>query len=157
MKALSIRQPWAFLILAGIPELVPVPVPDRPTSHTLEPTGRLALKDVENRKWSLPKGFDLPQRIYVHASLRVDNCLDALFKMGVPPMFALAGFSPQLAKRGAIVGEVDITGCVTESNSPWFSGPYGFTLANPKPYKYPIPYKGHLGFFDVQLQGKEAL
>jgi len=51
--------------------------------------------------------------------------------------------------RGGIIGEVDITGCVTESNSMWFAGPYGFTLSNAKLYPQLVPYKGRLGFFEV--------
>ena len=152
MKALSIKQPWAWLILAGVPEMVPKPVPDNPKSHTPEFSGRVGVKDVENRRWPLPKGFTLPQRIYVHAPIRVDECMDVLLDMRIPPAFALMGFSPVVARRGAIVGEVDVTGCVTESNSPWFEGPYGFTLSNPMAYKEPIPYKGQLGFFDVHLE-----
>jgi hypothetical protein len=49
------------------------------------------------------------------------------------------------------VGEVSIVGCVTESDSPWFHGPYGFLLADPIAYKKPIPFKGRLGFFNVVL------
>lgn len=52
---------------------------------------------------------------------------------------------------GAIIGEVDITGCVEYSDSPWFLGPYGFTLANPVLYDEPIPCKGALGFFEPDI------
>jgi hypothetical protein len=53
--------------------------------------------------------------------------------------------------HGAIVGEVDITGCVTQSNSPWFLGKFGFHLANAKAYDKPITCKGSLGFFNPKL------
>ena len=46
-------------------------------------------------------------------------------------------------RLGAILGEVTITGCVTESESEWFDGPYGFTLENPVAYEEP---KGSLAF-----------
>jgi hypothetical protein len=49
---------------------------------------------------------------------------------------------------GAIIGEVDIIDCVTESNSLWFEGKYGFVLANPVLYDKPIPCRGQLGFFE---------
>ena len=52
---------------------------------------------------------------------------------------------------GALIGEVDIIDCVTESKSPWFVGRYGFTLTNPKLYDKPIPYRGQLGFFEVTV------
>lgn len=151
MKALSIRQPWAWLIVRGVPEFVPVPVPDRPESRTLEFSGRVAFKDIENRTWPLPRGFKLPQRIYVHAGIRVDECLEDLFQIGIPPYWAMMGFGKSAA-RGALVGEVDIVDCVTQSKSPWFEGPYGFVLANPMAYETPIPHKGKLGFFEVSLR-----
>ena len=51
---------------------------------------------------------------------------------------------------GAIVGEVTITDCVDISSSQWFCGPYGFLLSSPVAYKDPIPYRGQLGFFEVE-------
>lgn len=59
--------------------------------------------------------------------------------------------------RGAIIGEVDIVDCVTESKSPWFTGPYGFVLANPVAYKVPVPCKGKLGFFTPDIDFKRGL
>jgi hypothetical protein len=60
----------------------------------------------------------------------------------------LADFlQPEL--RGAIVGKVDIVGCVPYSSSPWFFGRYGFVLKNPVAFSRPVPFKGELGFFDV--------
>ena len=116
MKALSIRQPWANLILR-------------------------AGKDIENRTW--PTSFR--GRIYVHAGKSVDWDVDHMdtrghrFEVKVPE------------ETGAILGEVDIVDCVTESDSKWFDGPYGFVLENAVAYGTPIPYKGQLGLFDVVL------
>ena len=69
-------------------------------------------------------------------------------------MTTLPGFT------GGIVGAVTIVDCVTESDSPWFTGPYGWCLADPTPLPF-IPYKGTLRFFDVpdgllQREHKEA-
>ncbi len=50
------------------------------------------------------------------------------------------------------IGEVDITGCVTESQSPWFVGKYGFTLSHPVLYDKPIPMRGQLGFFEPRIE-----
>ena len=111
MKALSIHQPWAFLIV----------------------TGR---KDVENRSWPTK----LRGRIYIHASKHVDWA--AMTALGIPLTNC---------HMGAIIGEVDITGCVTESGSPWFEGPYGFTLSRPVMYDSPVPYRGEIRFFEVDL------
>ena len=118
MKALSIRQPWAWLIVNGY-------------------------KDIENRTWST----DFRGRVYVHAGKRV--------KQGDFPeqrdYIREAGLIlPDGPPLGGIVGEVTITDCVDSSSSPWFCGPYGFLLTSPVAYKDPIPYRGQLGFFQVE-------
>lgn len=143
MKALSIKQPWATLILLG-------------------------RKDIENRNWSIGRSprhgayrsqvanFTIPTpiRICVHAGKKYDSdCLEFLWERGINIMESLL-LEPYLKQRGclgAIVGEVDIVDCVTESESPWFIGKYGFVLANPVMYSEPIPYAGRLGFFDVDI------
>lgn len=141
MKALSIRQPWAWLIVNGY-------------------------KDVENRTWPLPRTFELPQRIYIHAGLKQDY--DAY--EGDPTYRRLrwdirnlirpngawdwnTGSTPSL---GAIVGEATLFGWLSDEEPkaqkyPWFKGPYGFFLRDAVAYETPIPYKGRLGFFEVQL------
>jgi len=137
MKALSIRQPWAWLICKGF-------------------------KDIENRNWHIhmPPLLNYPaisRRIYIHASKtseveKIGNGCDnecwILERLSEKQKIAYLNARIDL---GAIVGEVDITGCVDKSDSPWFVGVYGFTLANPSLYKVPIPCKGKLGFFEVEL------
>ncbi len=49
---------------------------------------------------------------------------------------------------GGIIGLVEIVDCVQEHPSPWFEGPYGFVLRNPRPLPF-TPCPGHLGFYDV--------
>jgi hypothetical protein len=122
MKALSVRQPWAFLIACGI-------------------------KDIENRSWET----NYRGRIYIHAGQRFDpNALIELLEMGMSLARALMLHSNQVA-RGMIIGEVDIVDCITSSNSKWFKGKFGWVLANPELYEKPIPYKGKLGLFNVEL------
>ena len=123
MKALSIRQPWAWLIVNG-------------------------WKNVENREWpTRTRG-----RILIHASKGMtceeyDACRLFMASDGLnealkhlPPMGAL--------ERGGIVGEAVILDCVTHHSSEWFCGPYGFVLdeQHPTPFQ---PFRGALGFFDV--------
>ena len=139
MKALSIKQPWAWLICAGY-------------------------KDIENRDWRIGRkpalggtfqnrGLELPSRICVHAgkngdwSEETEDFLYRIFDADFPFHIPRLGTSPE--QFGAIIGEVDITGCVAKSDSPWFTGKYGFTLANPALYDKPIPYRGQLGFFEI--------
>lgn len=132
--ALSIRQPWAWAILhAG--------------------------KDIENRSWSTT--FRGP--VCIHAAkgmtrseygdfleyARALNQMDHLEDIWVP--------SPNALPRGGIVGVAEITGCVNSSGSPWFFGPWGFTIANARPVEF-IPCKGALGFFgwraDAETEGR---
>lgn len=130
MKALSIRQPWAWLIVHGY-------------------------KDVENRTWATAfRGC-----IYVHAGLHQDygayegdpvyRWLCQWIRERITPD-AKWDWEQSRLTLGAIIGEVDIVDCVTESGSPWFDGPYGFVLANPVAYDKPIPCKGKLGLFEPQ-------
>ncbi|MDD5092807.1 MAG: ASCH domain-containing protein [Dehalococcoidia bacterium] len=125
MKALSIKQPWAYLICAGY-------------------------KDIENRDW--PTNFR--GRIYVHAGKSLDDkgweFIERRMKPEVWSQMWTMDFIGSLP-RGAIIGEVDIVDCVTESESPWFVGRYGFVLTNPVLYEKPIPYRGRLGLFEINL------
>lgn len=144
MKALSIKQPWAWLIVHGF-------------------------KDIENRDWKIGRkptcfgeyqnrGLELPSRVYVHAGKSSSDITNEVFawiierlNFGQRETFLRAGQKPTQIHLGAIVGEVDIVDCVTESDSPWFVGKYGFVLANPVAYKEPILYRGQLGFFEVNI------
>ena len=128
MKALSIRQPWATLILHG---------------H----------KDIENRSWATRQRGP----VLIHASkgmtryewedamtfagpmLRAIYTLDEAFD-------ELFAFKNQ--QRGGIVGVMDIVDCVSSSESPWFMGDFGFVLANVRPLPF-TPLNGSLGFFEV--------
>lgn len=125
MKALSIRQPWAWLILHGG-------------------------KDIENRTWRT----SLRGRILIHASqgMTVDEWEDGVHfaqqaraGRGYPPV-TMPG--PKQIVRGGIVGSVEIVDCVTASDSPWYMGSVGFVLRGPRPLPF-VPLKGRLGIFDV--------
>jgi hypothetical protein len=148
MKALSVKQPWAWLICAGY-------------------------KDIENRNWPIGRSgqhgpyqfqkaeftLPLPGRVYVHAGKQPDEIGSETFSMIYKNLplnawqylwnkckWSEKNFGLDL---GAIIGEVDITGCVTQSDSPWFVGKYGFVLANPVLYKTPVACRGQLGFFEL--------
>jgi hypothetical protein len=133
MKSISIRQPWASLILK-------------------------AGKDVENRCW--PTRFR--GRILIHAAkgMTRDEREDAIdfavhaIRAGHPGETAHTttlrelGFAFEDLPRGGIIGSVEIVDCVRISASPWFVGKYGFLLRDPQPLPF-RPLKGQLGFFDV--------
>lgn len=119
MKALSIRQPWAWLIIHGD-------------------------KDIENRTWHTK----FRGRFLVHAAQGMTRreWSDAVVfcnehRLVLPPHWS------QL-QRGGIIGSVELTDSVDTSTSPWYMGEKGFVLSNPKPWAF-TPLKGRLGFFDV--------
>lgn len=125
-KALSVRAPWWWLILHGG-------------------------KDIENRDW--PTNYR--GTVLIHASKwwRTIEVLEDM-SWGYPLAQRHCGrrFTAEDDIRpfgGCIVGMVDIVGCVSASDSPWFFGDYGFHLADPVAFREPIPCKGALGFFTV--------
>ncbi len=175
MKALSIRQPWAWLIVNGY-------------------------KDVENRTWDCPRTFHPPERIYVHAGLKPSNlwichCGERVASARSPHRYGLQHtgydhllnelvkdwgarekaasycywlmadyFGNTTAKQwrkgkatlrgcGAIVGEVTVNAWTDSwgAGSRWYEGPYGLILCDPVAYAEPIPYKGRQGLFEVDL------
>jgi hypothetical protein len=153
MKALSIRPPWAQFIVWGVPLTKIVDLGEGRSK--VEMDGRVVYKNIENRRWKLPSGFKLPQRIYIHASKRDDSIeavLDTCVKrIGLPFMMVMHMTSPLLG-RGAIIGEVDIVDCIQNSKSPWaIPGQYHYVLANLKGYKAPIPCRGKLSFFEPEI------
>lgn len=122
MLALSIRQPWASLILK-------------------------AGKDIENRDW--PTKYR--GRILIHAAkgctrLEFEDAIEFAEDCIQRPITADLATIP----RGGIVGSVEIVDCVQRSDSPWFVGRYGFVLRDPLMLPF-TPWRGQLGFFDVPL------
>ena len=114
MRALSIRQPWAWAILhAG--------------------------KDVENRSWQTSyRGL-----LAVHVGKAVEReAVDYLRAYGHPV--------PDRLVTGALVGVVRVTGYASVTESWWgVPGQYQWQLTDPRPFAEPIPWRGHLGLFDV--------
>ena len=128
--ALSIMQPWAWLIV----------------------TGR---KDIENRTWHTK--FRGP--VFVHAGKKIDREAHDFLIHGHHPVTGdldhALGEAYQAAidagevPTGGIVGQVDITDCVAASSSDWFVGDFGFVLANAQALPF-RPMKGALQFFKVE-------
>jgi hypothetical protein len=121
---LSIRQPWAWLIVNG---------------H----------KDIENRNWHT----QVRGPILVHAAKGMsrqeyEDC--QLFVDMIVDNISLPDFAD--LERGGVVGRADLVNCVQSSRSPWFIGRYGFVLeaAGPLPFQ---ACRGALGFFRPDLTG----
>lgn len=128
MKALSIRQPWAWLIVHGY-------------------------KDIENRSWRTK--YRGP--VLIHASMgmtRHQYLLVQAICEGMPSISRVTLPPFDELERGGIVGIATITDCVEESPSPWFFGPKGFSLADAEPLPF-VPMKGKLSFFETGLMPLE--
>jgi hypothetical protein len=95
-------------------------------------------KDVENRDWpTRGRGWFI-----VHAGKTYDG--------GKPPQ-AHAGLP-----FGGIVGMARIIDCVSEMDSEWFCGRYGFVLRDAFPVDL-IPCRGQLGFFVPPEDARQSL
>lgn len=121
MKALSIKQPWAWLIVHGY-------------------------KDIENRRWSTR----FRGRFLIHAGQTFDWAGYKWLVMNRRKLGLIDLPSPASVfyHKGGIVGEVELIDCVTTYDSPWFFGPYGFILQNARETRF-YPLKGELRFFEV--------
>lgn len=119
MKAISVRQPHAWLIVMGI-------------------------KDVENRTW--PTKYR--GRILIHASKHKLTKAEYEWVEQAYARVGKKAPSREEFLTGGIIGSVEITDCVTKYKGTFFSGPYGFVLKRPKklPFK---PMNGKLGIFEV--------
>jgi hypothetical protein len=125
LPAISIRQPWAWLIMNGG-------------------------KDIENRNW--PTKFR--GKVLIHAAKGMTRDEYEWARRFAAPIIndstinaclALDSFRDRMP-RGGIVGMAEIVDCVTRSDSRWFVGPHGFVLRNVQPLPF-TPCKGALGFF----------
>lgn len=123
-KALSIRQPWAWLIVHGI-------------------------KDVENRNWKTnyrgPLLIHAGQIIDMSAYRYVEENFSDAIKIPPPDLLDTGGIV-------GITNIVDCL--EDPNDYPWHNpGSYGFLLKGSKPLPF-IPFKGKLGFFKVAYSGQ---
>jgi hypothetical protein len=125
MRALSIRQPWAWLIVAGF-------------------------KLVENRtQRTLIRGEFL-----IHVGRALDTDAHDALMAGRHPVSGEASklrllYPPARGESfqlGGFIGVAEITGSVTQHDSEWFTGPHGWLVANARPIRFQ-PYPGQLGWF----------
>lgn len=128
MKAISVLQPWAHLIIHGG-------------------------KDIENRDWPTR----VRGRVAIHASKRLDKvqmgeAMEVMHRLGTSkPCIAAHAIA-----FGAVIGTVEIVDCVQRSDSPWFFGDYGFVLRDPRPLLKPVPCRGALGWWEWDEKSGEA-
>lgn len=126
-KALSVRQPWAWLIVNG---------------H----------KDIENRTW--PTRFR--GRVLIHASKGMtrqeyEDVEDYLMFSTSAAVRSIVLPEPDALERGGIVGTATILDCVPgdRRSSPWhLPDSYGFLLCDARPLPF-LQCKGALNFFNL--------
>lgn len=126
MKCLSVSQPFADLIVKG-------------------------KKTIDLRSWNT--NFRGEFLIHAPIKIRKEDYKRLKIKTNLP--------------TGAIIGKAEIYDVKKYSSkddvkkdakkhfaSKNFNKKYGFCLRNAKEFRVPIPYKGKLGFFDVNLKPK---
>jgi hypothetical protein len=131
MKALSIKQPWAWAI-CNLPE------PFK--------------KNIENRTWDTKHRGEFlvhaGKKLDINGYARMKYYLKQLNYQGVIP-------SPKDFVLGAIIGKATLVDTVKEHESIWFEGGLideniiGFELEYGVALKEPIEYKGQLNFFEI--------
>jgi len=120
-KTISTRQPWAWLLVNG---------------H----------KPVENRR----SRFKHRGPLLIHASLRMtlaDYLACEIFCRGIGFDWDLVPDGNQL-ERGGIIGQVEVTACVDQLDSDWFTGPFGLVAKDAIALPF-YPCKGQLSIFTV--------
>jgi len=100
-------------------------------------------KGVENRKWRT----NYRGRVIVHAGQSIDP-------IGVKFLQDRGIDVPKDLPTGCLLGEVEIVDCVpveAMAGNPWAFGPFCWILKNPVVFEQPMPWKGALSFFEVQI------
>lgn len=140
MKCISVRQPWASLIVKGY-------------------------KDVENRTW--PTSYRGP--LLIHAGIAnpkhgkawwaIDRAIDAL-----PHEAKAWAYLAWMALRcgqeplGAIIGQVELVDCVQGHGSKWAEpGAWHWVLGKAKAFDKPVIYPGRQGLFEAPEPDENGL
>lgn len=129
MKALTIRQPWAWLIC-----------------HSG--------KRIENRGWA--PAYRGPLLIHAGKACTAAEIDDARAflrsrRLPVPSLVELAGMP-----YGAVVAEAELVDVVRESDDPWFVGPVGWVIEGVRMLERPVPARGAQGLFEIAWELPEA-
>jgi hypothetical protein len=138
MQALSTKMPWAWLMVNHKHRKPNIPI-----------------VDVHNFDWA-PK---VKGRVFVHAGAVVD--WQGVHWLRNNHVLA-ASVQEKLEKichtwiHGALIGQVDVTECVTSHHSSFFKGPFALVLRNPHAFGKPIYYPGRPGVFDVGEPAEEV-
>ncbi len=120
MRAITLHRPWDILIARGI-------------------------KTIENRPWKPGRALTAGDTFAIHAGKHFDeSCIPRAQHLGVP----LAFFSGTCVDS-AIVAVVRFVGVVSESDDPWYTGPFGWVLDSPVALERPVPCRGYQGLWTL--------
>lgn len=129
MKTLSIRQPWADLIIQGRKTL-------ELRTWTVKYRGPLAIhaSQTVEREACLAHGLD-PDQVTAGAVVGVVDLAEIV-------ELDAASYAARRSEHLA--------------SAPWGGGQlYGWRLANPRPLPEPLPLRGRMGIFEAQVTGSE--
>lgn len=130
MKAITVKQPWASLIVTG-------------------------LKPIENRTWNT----NFRGRVLIHTSATPVKGLpcEILSPLQYAAVFSAGRLDALIAPCGAIIGSVEIVDCVIDHSSIWAEKTnlmrgdkpiYNWVLANPIEFNTPFYCKGKQSFWE---------
>lgn len=170
-RALTVKQPWADLIMAGVKDVEnrSWPVPSTlPKAKRCERCGQTTADADEDGLFNwcsggvrcewLEQDGPSPFRLGIHAAAQPDT------SASTPVWSELPGGLGRLSERhGALLGTVEVTGChdIGECErkpggcSSWaqYDQPaWHWTLADPQPLDTPIPMKGALGLWRLPAE-----
>ena len=135
IKVLSVRQPWAWLIVSGYKN-------EEMRSWETHYRGRLYIHAGKSFDWNGLNG--IPDNAY--RNLAAEHFGTCFMRNGRKWENVITKNKDEL---GAIVGYVDLTGCEKNLNTLWsYLGCWHWELHNPMKLT-PIPLKGRLGIFEI--------
>lgn len=122
MKCISLQPPWGWLVCGN-------------------------LKDCENREWR----SNFTGEVLIHQSKTWDrDAYDAIRMIDYDAYKWLVAHY-QESGIGAIIGKSTFGKCTDFIKSKWFFGKFAYPCSNGILFDEPIPYRGQLSFFEVNL------
>jgi hypothetical protein len=141
MKALAIRQPYAWLVVHGIKDVENRSWPTRYRGRFFIHASKAIDQDdvrLVNEKLA-PRGIALPAELPRGGIVGIVTLVDCVQRIDIP-------WWRRLLCR--VIGPERISGCRQPVASEWFEGPYGFVLRDARPLPF-IPWRGQQSFFNV--------
>ena len=124
MKCLSVSQPFADLIISG-------------------------KKIIELRNWNT----NFRGEFLIHAPIKIR--IEDVKRLKINKKFVTGAIIGKAelydVKKYNSIKEVSTDKKLHYASKNFYSKSFGFILKNAKPLRVPIPFKGKLGFFDVEL------